>query len=350
MNSTKYLHVYQCRPGDIVAEDVYDEYGILIIPRNSIIEKDVIKRLSTFRIRYIKVYVFEEKHEQSYGESILDTFRKGYGKNVGAVRGILDDLAAGRKLDYSKVENITGSIYKNNGDNSEIIECINKVRNIDEYTYAHSVNVSLYGMLIARWLGLPERDVKGVVQVGILHDIGKSKIPGIILNKKGPLLPIEYEKIKQHAYIGYQIVSKDMPDISSNVKDGILMHHEREDGNGYPYGLKGDSINLYAKIISVADVYDALTSERAYKKRITPFDTFMEFEKMGYGQFDTKVMITFLTNIVCYYIGAKVRMNNGEIGEIVYVAPQNKTKPIVRIGKTLIDLSENNEYKIAEMV
>jgi HD-GYP domain-containing protein (c-di-GMP phosphodiesterase class II) len=198
-------------------------------------------------------------------------------------------------------------------------------------------------------MNLSEEETRNIVTTGILHDIGKTKIPGDIINKKGPLDPEEYAQIKHHADIGYQL-SKDIPHLTGEIREGILMHHEREDGKGYPSGIKGDNINRYAKIISVVDVYDALTSERVYKKRITPFDTFRELIRIGYGYFDTKVMMTFISNISSYYIGTNVKMNNGETGKVIFVAPQSVSMPIVFVNGKYIDLSQNRELKIVEMM
>ena len=219
----------------------------------------------------------------------------------------------------------------------------------DQYTFTHSINVALYSMLIAKWLELSEKQITGVIQAGVLHDIGKTKIKPEILNKKGPLLPEEFEQIKQHPIYSYQII-KDIPQISKKTLAGVIMHHERENGTGYPLGVSGKHIPLYAKTIAVADVYDALTSERVYKKRVTPFETFREFEKIGYGEFDVKIMLTFLANIANFYIGSKVKMNTGEIGEIVFVPPYSISKPIVSCGGKYIDLAKDPSYAIEEMI
>jgi len=360
----KYIHIYQCKPGDILADDIYDECGMLIVSKDDVINEQVIMRLGIFRIR--QLCVCDMQNEESTenvknigsiknvdsidrGESSLSEFKKGYSKDLNVMKQVFGDLAAGRKLDYGKIQCVSNSIYSKINNTCNIVECMTEVKNIDEYIYTHSINVSMYALLLAKWLNLTEEETKDVVTSSILHDIGKSKIAGDILNKKGLLLPAEYEQIKRHAEIGYHI-SKDIPQLSDEIREGILMHHEREDGKGYPSGIKGDKINRYAKIISVADVYDALTSARVYKKRITPFDTFRELISIGYGYFDTKVLITFLSNISCYYIGSIVKMNSGETGKVVFIAPQNISKPIVSVNGEYIDLSENKQFEIVEML
>lgn len=345
----RYIHIYQCQPGDVLAADIYDKNGVFILSKNEIIDKHVIKRLSAMGIRQLSVYEVQEGEKIEEDRSILAEFKKDYMQDTNTMKQVLGDLAAGRKLDYEKIESVSNSIYMKISSVSNILECMNEVKSMDEYTYTHSINVSIYALLLAKWLNFSEEETRNVVTTGILHDIGKSRIPGEILNKKGPLLPEEYEQMKHHTDIGYHL-SKDIPNLTDEIREGILMHHEREDGKGYPLRIKGDKINRYAKIIAVADVYDALTSERVYKKRITPFDTFNELMGIGYGYFDTRILMTFLSNISTYYIGTKVKMNNGETGKVIFVAPQCISMPIVDISGRCVDLSQNRQLKIMEMM
>ena len=189
------------------------------------------------------------------------------------------------------------------------------------------------------------------MNASILHDVGKSKIPIDILNKKGPLTQEEFEVIKMHPLYGFEII-KDNASINTKVKNAVLMHHEKENGTGYPFGIKSANINLFAKIISIADVFDALTSERVYKKRQTPFETFREFERIGIGEghYDPVILLKFIHNISQYYVGSRVMMSTGKFGEIVYVPPHNISNPVVRVDGSFIDLSAQRGMKIIEML
>lgn len=144
--------------------------------------------------------------------------------------------------------------------------------------------------------------------------------------------------MKSHSGIGYNLI-KYLSDISQPIKEAVLSHHERLDGSGYPNGLIGDEISLYAKIIAIADVYDAMTQNRVYKKRVTPFETFETFKSFGIGIFDIAILNIFLKNIAVHYTGLNVVFDNGECGEIVYVPPYDITKPIILNGSNFIDLS-----------
>jgi putative nucleotidyltransferase with HDIG domain len=223
------------------------------------------------------------------------------------------------------------------------------MREADEYTYTHSVNVSLLSMLIGKWLKLDYYSIKSLVSAGLLHDIGKGKISPDILNKPGALTDDEFEEIKKHPAYGYQIAEK-IPEVSDDILKAILMHHEREDGSGYPLGLKSEQIHDFAKIVAVADVYDAMTSNRAYRTMICPFDVIESIEKDNFGTLDHRVVSVFLKNIASYYMGDFVKLSNGDIGEIVYINPFNISKPIIRAANSYIDLSNEKKLKILELI
>ena len=341
------VDVFQDIVGKTIAVDVYDKRGVLLFKEGTIIDGHVYNKLMRMGVYYVSVYF--SKSSVVKETSSLENFRENYKQDVSAYKGILTSLAAGKDLEYLQVDQLSHSILSKVNSNYLVAECLNQMRSKDEYTYNHSVNVSLYSMLIAKWLKLSQKQIRDVIQAGVLHDIGKAQVPDSILNKKGPLLPAEFEEMKKHSTIGYNL-AKRIKGLNYDIAKAVLMHHEREDGHGYPLKVKGTRISLYAKILAVADVYDALTSERCYKHRITPFDTFIELESIGYGHFDPKTLLTFLSNISSYYIGSKVKMNTGDIGQVAYISPHAISKPVVKIGDLLIDLFKNKEYAIVEML
>ncbi|MGF7185396.1 HD-GYP domain-containing protein (c-di-GMP phosphodiesterase class II) [Desulfitispora alkaliphila] len=332
--------------GKTLAEDIFNRYGVKIIAKNIVINEYVLSRIRKTGKVFTIVYT---DTEVDLGGS-LEEQKEEYKVNIEEFRDVVSDLAAGRSLRTEKIYRLSDSIYERRDVSSDsIIQCILELKNSDEYTYTHSLNVALYSMLLGKWLELKEWQLKDLIIASTLHDLGKARIPGSILNKKGKLSEQEFREMKRHPDLGCEI-AKNIPNIKSEVLDAISMHHERVDGSGYPKGISHDKITIYAKIISVVDVYDALTSERVYKKRITPFETFKEMEKIGLGHFDTKIFVLFLQNIANYYVGSKVRMDTGEIGEIVFIPPHCIHKPIIRLKDGLLDLSCNNHKKIVEMV
>lgn len=343
----KHISLLECKSGQILADDIISDSGLLIIPKFATINDYVIKRLDEFGVK--RITVFKQKNNDRKEPLTITQLKNEYKRYVTTIKDIFNDLSLGNELNFEKVKSISDSIYYNIVNNDDIIQCINQLRYIDSYTFTHSINVSLYAMLLANWLDLDKQDVDNAILSGILHDIGKSRIPDIILNKKGPLSNEEFNVMKTHTIIGYELV-RNLNDIKPEIKEAILYHHEKYNGNGYPFGIKGSELNIYAKIISVVDVYDALTSDRCYKNKITLFESFKEIQDMDIGHFDLRIMLKFLYNIANYYIGSPILMNNGKVGEIVFISPNNISRPIVKIEDKFIDLCIDNSIKIVEML
>ncbi len=336
----KAVSIFEDILGEKTAEDIYDQRGNFLVSKDTVIDEHIKDKLIKLGCYDISVYNTEESIDSS-----REVLKKDYEEDVDNCKQILDTLSSEQDVDNSVLESLSDSILSKVNNSFLVQDCLNQIRSKDEHTYTHSINVSLYAMLIARWLKLSESQIKDVSQAGILHDIGKTKLSDSIINKEEPLSPEEYEEFKTHAVIGYNI-SKKIKGINSDISKAILMHHENIDGTGYPLGVKGDKINLYAKILSVANLYDSLTSEKGK----TPFETFQELERIGYGKLDTKILLTFLENIANHYIGTKVKLNTGEIGKIVHIPSQNISKPIVKVNEEIIKLVNNDKYSIIEIV
>jgi HD-GYP domain-containing protein (c-di-GMP phosphodiesterase class II) len=223
------------------------------------------------------------------------------------------------------------------------------MRNSDEYLYTHSINVSFLSMLIGKWLKYDYKSIKTLVTSAYLHDIGMVKIPAEIINKPASLSDEEYDEIKMHCQYGFKI-AEGIQDMNDDILKGILMHHEREDGSGYPFGLKSNQIHENAKIIAVADVYDAMTSKRVYRSKICPFDVIECIQRDYFRKLDQRIANIFLGNIASYYIGEFVKLSSGDIGEIIYINQNNISKPIVRTNQVYIDLSKEKKISIVDLV
>ena len=173
-----------------------------------------------------------------------------------------------------------------------IASLANAIEAKDKYTEGHNDRVAKYAVELAQILGLSEKDREIVRMAGILHDIGKIGVPDSILNKKGPLTPEEFDKVKTHPEHGERILK---PLLSLNeVRNVVLYHHERFDGAGYPSGLKGTDIPIHARIIAIADSFDAMTTDRPYRKAFTVQETILEFEKNAGKMWDPELVRDFI--------------------------------------------------------
>jgi len=341
-----FVSVYDCKPGMQVAEDIYNEYGALIVAENMILDEYIIDRIRNLDL--VKIKIYEDTGDKATAGD-RELFNAQYNEDVNMVKDILRDISAGKEISVENVNKVTNSIITKINENRDIVDCINELRTVDKYLYTHSINVSLLAMLIGKWLKYDYKKIKSLVISGFLHDVGKSKISQEILNKPGPLSSEEFEEIKKHPTYGYKI-AQNIPGLVDDILKGILLHHEREDGSGYPFGLKSEQINDFAKIIAVADIYDAMTSAKTYRSNKCPIDVIETMEKDYFGVLDHKVLSVFLKNIASYYIGDLVKLSNGSIGEIVYINPYNVSKPIVKVDNSYIDLSAQKDIKILEFV
>jgi HD-GYP domain-containing protein (c-di-GMP phosphodiesterase class II) len=341
-----FVSIFECRPGVQIAEDIYNDYGVLIAVENMILDENTIKRIENLGITRVKVY---ENNDDMITVSGTELFRAQYEENVEKIKGILHDISIGKDIGPDRVNQATDSIIFRINENRDIVNCVNDMRDSEEYLYAHSVNVSLLSMLIGKWLKYDYKRLKSLVTSAFLHDIGKVKIAQEILNKPGRLTENEYDEVKKHASYGFKIVEH-MPGMNEDILKGILMHHEREDGSGYPFGLKGQQIHPFAKIIAVADMYDAMTSNKAYRRMICPFDVVESIERDYFGILDHRVVSVFLHNIASYYIGNFVKLSNGDIGEIIYINQNNVSKPIIKSNNEFIDLTVKKDIRIVELI
>lgn len=342
--------------GDIIVEEIFTDYtNISLFVEGTVVDERIKRKLMRSNVERIIVSRQKSKHD-NIKDIVEDKhrikkaqFKDDYREKVSEFKGVFQNVLNGGKIDKEKVANISEDIFGSVDSMYVAIESISELKGFDEYTYIHSINVSLYAMLLAKWLGLEKEEIKELVQAAILLDIGKAKVDPNILKKPGTLTYEEFLEIRNHAQYGYDMC-KDMDDIDDKTKDVILSHHERVDGSGYPNGLKQEEISLFARIVAVCDVYDAVTSDRVYKDKITPFKAYNEIMEHGYGKLDTELMLTFLNNIGDLYVGLNVKMNTGEIGEIVLVPYQQLSTPLVKVGNKFIDLATDKDYDILEII
>lgn len=211
-----------------------------------------------------------------------------------------------------------------------ILSNLSQIKSVDDYTFEHSVNVCILSLLAGIGLGYGMSQLKDLATGALLHDIGKLKVPAEILKKPQKLTPEEFEEIKKHTEYGYEILknNKNISKVSAFIAYG---HHERFDGTGYPLQLKGDNIHQYARIVAVADVYDALTSDRVYRKKVRAHEVVEYILSLSVNQFDRDAVKSFISYIALYPVGTGVVLNTKACGLVVKANRNLPTRPIVRI-------------------
>ena len=212
-------------------------------------------------------------------------------------------------------KSIADDLMKAINDNDALAVDISVLKVSDEYTFKHSVDVATMAMIIAKKKQMSKQEVYDIGIAGLLHDIGKSKIPNELLNKPGRLTDDEFAIMKQHTVHGYNIL-KDNVSLSEQIKLGVLQHHEKINGKGYPFGLETSKISTFGKIISVVDIYDALVTERPYKPGFSPRDA-VEMIMAMTAELDMDALKGFLSSVILYPVGSTVELSNGEMARVV---------------------------------
>lgn len=268
---------------------------------------------------------------------------------IDETRVMFEQLKDATHVDYEAIKTNVIQLLPDMVRNNDVLMRLKQLEESDDYTFQHSLRVGILASMIGKWLGYSKTDLEDIATAGLLFDIGKLKVPEFVLNKKGSVSPEEYDIIKKHPQFGYSILLS-TKGVSQNVKFAALQHHERIDGSGYPLRIKSGQIHEFAKIIMVCDVYDALTHDRVYKGKISPFDA-AEYISWSSGHiFDTRICYVLLSHLAEFYTGKDVLLNTGEQGRIIFVDVNYPTKPIVQVGPKFIDLSKNSKVKITEIL
>jgi HD-GYP domain-containing protein (c-di-GMP phosphodiesterase class II) len=247
-------------------------------------------------------------------------------------RGI-DQYTTEEKTYFNSIDETAEELLENVLSNKNLLLSLVDIKNKDNYTYAHSVNVAVISLVLGISLNLSKENLIYLCIGALIHDIGKSFIPKEILNKPGPLTTDEFEIMKKHSMHGYNFVEKFL-NLNSSIKSVVLHHHERFDGLGYPNGCSGKQISYLARIVTIADVYDALTSDRPYKKAMCPNDA-LEYLMSNAGTlFDYDMVNTFCKVIVPFPQGTIVCLSNGDVGIVEKTIPNFPLRPVVKIVKS----------------
>lgn len=343
MQKTK---THELEPGMVLADDVGSiRSGAILISKGTVLNKKSIKKIYDQGIRY--VYIYDEDDMPSELEE--DKLEMRYEILADKLDNVFTDIKIGKKIMLTEINNEVDSLIDEIIDNDNILARIRELEEKDDYTFNHSLNVSMLATMLGKWLGYSQKEIKQLAMAGLFHDIGKLKIDENIINKPGKLTDVEFETIKKHSIFGYNIL-KETVGISKNISLAVLQHHEREDGSGYPLGLKGNQIHEYAKIIAICDTYDAMTSNRVYKSKKSPFFAAEILRDEGFNILDPKMTRVFLDKIAGFYVGCTVLLSNGEEGDIVYIHPQAPTKAIVKLGDKFIDFLEPQNLEIVDII
>lgn len=351
----------------IIARDIVSSQGQVLAKRGTVLDEQLWMHLQFYGIDQIAVEPEDvpsapilldildnsENTKESVvsgvrKKAIFKDFKQAYVNEVNNLKSSLSDFIKRREpMEKEALLKDTKELFAQVHDTSDIMMMLYNMRQIDDVTYAHSVNVSLVCRVIGTWLQYPEEDLDTLTLCGLLHDVGKSEIPMEIIKKPGPLTDDEFTVIQNHPVYGHKILKEQKVD--KRVKLSALQHHERCNGRGYPYGLTIEELDSFSLIVAIADVYDAMTANRCYRDGLCPFDVIASMEDMGEG-FHPYFLKIFLQNTASAYLGADAELTTGDTGRVHEINPDNVAYPKIQLKNgDIIDLSENRNIFIEKI-
>jgi HD-GYP domain-containing protein (c-di-GMP phosphodiesterase class II) len=338
--------VRDLKPGMVIDKDIVNmRTGAILIGSGTVLNRKLILHIKNLGLK--EVDIFDEK--SFLKEHPEDSLVIKYEKLSDKVENTFNDIKIGKKIILTEISDEVDDLIVELISNNNILGRLKQLEKRDNYTFNHSLDVCMLATMVGKWLGYSQIQLKQLSMAGIFHDIGKLKISDDIINKPEKLTKTEFEIIKKHPIYGYDILNETVG-ISRNVAIGVLQHHERQDGSGYPYGLKGNEIHEFARIIAICDIYDAMTSNRVYKRKESPFLVAEHLDDESFRNLDPRITRIFLDNISKFYVGSKVKLSNGEVGDIIFVNPQMPTKPIVKVGEKYINFLEEKKLQIVDII
>jgi HD-GYP domain-containing protein (c-di-GMP phosphodiesterase class II) len=339
------VNVDQIKPGEIIAKTFFGENGRLMIKQGTKLTDDLINRM---KLHNITMVFIEDNHDVVCNDIIDPHLRAEAIQSLEHIYTSLKDQIQSKEKFVLILDNIVKAMIDDLAKNSKNFIGIIDLKTHDDFTYAHSVNVAILSIVTGMAIGCDYIKLKNIGIGAMLHDIGKASIPVEILNKVGKLTAEEFDLIKKHPEIGYR-KSKLQLDIEPTSRAIILQHHEKLDGTGYPGGRTSDTIHQFAKIVAIADIYDAITSERPYRKR-WPIKESLDFLQQITGNFiDPEIYKAFSNRIAPYPVGCKVMVSDNRVGYVI--DNTNLTRPIIGFSNgDTFDLSKENSLYLREIV
>jgi len=251
---------------------------------------------------------------------------------------LMQDVRLGKRMELNQVERTVDKMTDSILRNKDALVSLLRIKEVDEYTYVHSISVSALCISFAQGLDFEAAQIKQIGIGGLLHDIGKMKVPLDILNKPGPLSEKEFQIMKRHVKDGESTLQQ-YPNLDQSCTCVTSHHHERLDGTGYPEGLKGEQISLFGQIAAIVDIYDALSSERCYKNAMPPTEALKKLYEWSQSYLNRELVEKFVAHLGIYPIGSLVRLENSLLAVVVDHGAKNLLHPVVRavydVKKTL---------------
>lgn len=344
-------------PGMQLGKDVLNDSGQVMVIAGTLLTTSIIEGLKCWDVPSVMIRTEVMSTAVDIPE-IIDTpisesqqkFYNGYDSTTDTVKKSFGKMRYFKEVPLQQMQEIAENEIFPMIESIGVLNHLQMVRHQNDYTFQHSINVAVTCGVLGKWLGYKGSELSDLVLAGLLHDVGKTQIPLAILDKPGSLTPEEMKVMQTHTVLGYKLI-KDNKELSPSITYAVLQHHERMDGKGYPFQVEMDKFHQYARIVAVADTYDAMTSDRVYHKKMTPFAVVETMASEMYDKLDPTICAVFLNNVRSYFIGNVVKLNDGRRAEVVYLGPFMGARPtVIASDGQVIDLEKNKNIGIIELM
>ncbi|WP_314798831.1 HD domain-containing phosphohydrolase [uncultured Selenomonas sp.] len=363
-------------PEMLIGRTVYDgDSEDVLVEGGTVLDKETIKLLKKKGIASVYVdedsiiaAVHKEKANKAKKAEVIgdgpapereikldNKYEEGYRYVYGEMEKLFAGAAETGKLNMSILQDVMSSgrlrdLYKEGATAVSMMYSMNQEGN---YNLHHCVHLAILGGLMAKWMGLVGIDRQNMVLAGLFLDIGKQMVPKELLEKKGLLTEEEFDILKNHVVESFKIVENSELEGRTDLMNGIIQHHERDDGSGYPSGLKGDAITTFGKVLAILDCYDAMASSRSYAAKRSPFEVFkVLYADVLDGKLDSEYAVLFMRKMNAALNGCWLRLSDGSAGRIVYVDESRVTAmPVVQLADGgFIDLNTVKDLTVVEIM
>lgn len=360
MNTVVTFPVDALKPNEhFLAQDIYNSSGVMIARKDSMITKKIIVKLNLHCVDSVMVKKFDTQslptvnpedyqitfNVEGFAEDI-EEFENNYNQVADTIKGNFKDIENGKEIETNEILQFGAEIINQLKGTSNIFSYLSFMKSTDTITFNHCLNCSIISQIFGKYIGLDDEEIEMLATAALLHDIGKTKIPPELIYKEEPLSKDEVVTMQNHVLHSYKMIENH--DLPQSVKLGVLMHHERNDGTGYIMHNKGDQIHKFAKIIAIIDIYEAMTQERPYRNKITPLKALQHIKSIAVSKLDYNLASKFIEMTANSFMNSKVKLSNGDVGEIVFIDTKRVTKPLVKVNDSIIDLA-TSQCQIVDM-
>jgi HD-GYP domain-containing protein (c-di-GMP phosphodiesterase class II) len=333
MKVVEVVAVQDLRPGMVLAENLFDQDGNVLLSVGMILKQSFIHKIFETHLISVRIETIEDTLDHSAdeievdGQDVVHAVFQAREQAREVIKRSLQEVLIHNAVNGDLILSVVNKIIEELLNQEDIVINLNKLQLVDDYLFEHSVNVSIYSIITGIMMGLNKEKLVILGTGAMMHDVGKMMLEKEILNKPGLLSDEEFQYVKQHTTMGYDLLMRTQR-IHPDAAMIALNHHERLDGNGYPKGSSVSDISILSKIVSVVDVFDALTSDRVYSKRINHFKAMEYICSMIDVHFDEMVTKTFIKTVGYFYRGLVLQLSNGDIGVVIR---EDKALPVVKI-------------------